>query len=194
MEVCMKTVSLLFIIFVMVPLSAMTLLSESFSNPPNIPAGWSASGPNPNVWTITNTNYAGGSSGELMLYWSPAAVGISRFISPEIDTRLVHDMSLSFRHQFFDWSGNTNMHTIGVQISNDGVNWTTLWSVTTSSDITATQVNVPISYALGKSQTTRVAFFFEGNNYDIDRWNVDDVLLTYTDTLGDGLWPQEPTR
>lgn len=189
MEVCMKTVSLLFIIFVMVPLSAMTLLSESFSNPPNIPAGWSASGPNPNVWTITNTNYAGGSSGELMLYWSPAAVGISRFISPEIDTRLVHDMSLSFRHQFFDWSGNTNMHTIGVQISNDGVNWTTLWSVTTSSDITATQVNVPISYALGKSQTTRVAFFFEGNNYDIDRWNVDDVLLTYTDTLGDGLWP-----
>jgi hypothetical protein len=170
-------------------LMAVDLINESFPNPPNIPAGWYATGPNTTVWSVRNTNFAGGSPGELRLYYSPSAIGIYRFISPAFDTRMVHDMNLTFRHALNDFGDTFELYTIGVQISTDLTNWTTLWSVTTTSSIEATTVSVPVSFELGRSETTRIAIYFEGNNYDINYWYLDDICLSYNDTLGDGIWP-----
>jgi len=97
-------------------------------------------------------------------------------------------MSLSFRHLLDDYEGSSTNYTIGVQISHDLSNWTTLWSVTGTTGITATQQNVAISFDKGMSQTTYLAFWFSGNNFNIDGWYIDNINLSYTNTLGSGTW------
>ncbi|MFO7660503.1 MAG: right-handed parallel beta-helix repeat-containing protein, partial [Candidatus Cloacimonadaceae bacterium] len=119
---------------------------------------------------------------------TPMIDGTFRCISPAFDTRKVHDMTLSFRHMLDDYVTTTN-YTIGVQISTNLAGpWTTLWSVTGSSDIAAAAVSVPVSFELGKSQTTYIAFYFAGNSDDLNYWYIDNVLLLYNDTLGIGNW------
>lgn len=167
---------------------AVDLINESFSLPPSIPTGWTISGTNTAAWSVVNSSNAGGAAGELRLTHTPYGPGQCRFISPAIDTRQVHDMTLSFRHRLDDWEGSSVSYWIGVQISNNLTDWTTLWSVATTSDIAATQQNINISYDKGMSQTTYIAFWFSGNNYYMDGWYIDDVVLSYENTLATGTW------
>ncbi len=100
-------------------------------------------------------------------------------------------MRLSFNHRLDDYDGSSTIYTIGAAISsNNGSTWTTVWSVTGTSDISPTVVEVnPISFGLGMSQYTRICFFFTGTIYnDIDFWYIDNVLLAYDNTLGSGTW------
>jgi len=167
---------------------AVDLINESFSLPPSIPTGWTISGTNTAAWSVVNSSNAGGAAGELRLTHTPYGPGQCRFISPAIDTRQVHDMTLSFRHRLDDWEGSSTSYWIGVQISNNLTDWTTLWSVSTTTDIAATQQNITISYDKGMSQTTYIAFWFSGNNYYLDDWYIDNVNLSYENTLGTGNW------
>ena len=186
-EDIMKSASILVFLIICSSLLAVDLINETFPTTGVIPSGWTRTGTNAAAWSVFGTNFAGGTASELRLYWTPGAMGQTRFISPPVDTRKVHDMTLSFRHCLDDFS-TTQTYTIGVQISHDLSNWTTLWSVTTSSDIAAEQVNLDIDYTLGMSQTTYIAFWFNGDNNNIDGWYIDNVLLSYQDTLGSGTW------
>lgn len=168
---------------------ASSLVNETFSSPPSFPAGWTRTGPSSIVWTISSSVVAGGTLGELKLNYSPHAVGNYRFISPAFDTRKVHDMTMSFRYMLDDYPNTANSYTIGVQISKDLVNWTTVWSTNPTADIAANQVSFDIGYANGMSQNTYIAFWFNGDNNDIDGWYVDNVSLSYTNSLGFGTWP-----
>ena len=183
----MKSASILVFLIICSSLLAVDLINETFPTTGVIPSGWTRTGTNAAAWSVFGTNFAGGTASELRLYWTPGAIGQTRFISPPVDTRKVHDMTLSFRHCLDDF-GTSQTYTIGVQISHDLSNWTTLWSVTTSSDIAAEQVNLDIDYTLGMSQTTYIAFWFNGDNNNIDGWYIDNVLLSYQDTLGSGTW------
>jgi len=122
------------------------------------------------------------------LNYSPSGAGTYRYISPSFDTSKVHDLTLSFLHLLSDYAGNSNLYTLAVQISGDGTNWTSLWSTTTSASIPATQVNINLPYTVGMSPTTYLAIAFIGNNFDIKYWKVDDIVLSYTNTLGSGTW------
>jgi len=184
----MKYAFLLFFFLSATLCAAVNLIEENFSAYPAFPAGWTKS-PDVANWLVVSGNDAGGAApGELQLGWTPANTGTFRFISPLFDTRQVHNMSLSFRHALSDFS-TTNTFKIGVQISTDGATWTTLWADSSSVSIPATLVNVPFSFELGKSATTRIAFFFQGDTNDINDWWLDDILLSYENTLGYGTWP-----
>lgn len=181
----MKTAILLLFVLSCTLLGAATLLNESFTSA--LPASWTMSTPGAH-WYWSNTSQAGGSPGELRFSYSPQGVGTFRYISPAFDTRRVHDMVLSFRHMLSDYSTPTETYTIGAQMSTDLTNWTTLWSVTTSSDIAASTVSCNIGFEQGKAQTTYIAFFFTGDTWNVNNWYIDDILLTYANTLGIGTW------
>ncbi len=168
---------------------AVNLINETFNTPGTFPTGWTRSGPSQTVWNVVNSANAGGTAGELSMTYSPSASGQYRFISPSFDTRQVHDMTLSFRHLLDDYEGTNTNYTIGVQISKDLINWTTVWSLTTTTGQAATQQNVNITYDKGMSQTTYLAFLFSGNNYDIDGWYIDNINLSYENTLATGTVP-----
>ncbi|MDD4224100.1 MAG: right-handed parallel beta-helix repeat-containing protein [Candidatus Cloacimonetes bacterium] len=94
-------------------------------------------------------------------------------------------MTLSFRHMA-DWNNGTP--TIKVQISPDGSSWSNVWSLNPTADIPATLVTQSISFASGMSETTRIAFAITGSSDNIRSWYVDDLILSYENTLGSGTW------
>ncbi len=184
----MKNLLLVFVCLICTFLGAANLVTQYFAT--SLPVNW-YSDPATTIWTFSSTNNAGGTAGELRFdYVPPGSSGIKRYVSPAFDTRMVHNMALSFRHMLDDYEVNSNLYTLGAAISSDnGVTWNNVWTTSTSSDIAATQVTVnPISYSLGRSANTRICFFFSGNTYDLDYWYIDNVELTYTNTLGDGTW------
>jgi hypothetical protein len=187
-EMDMKYAVMTFLIFVS-SLSGVNLINESFSSFPAFPAGWTKAGQDTTVWYMSNTTYAGGSSGELRFNYNPSASGTYRYISPAFDTRKVHDMSLSFKYMLDDYEGSSQTYNLEMQISPNGTNWTTIWAVTAGAeDIPATSVTTDINYALGMSATTYLAVTFIGNNFNLNNWFVDDIVLSYTNTLGSGTW------
>jgi hypothetical protein len=164
-------------------LSAANLISESMTG--SLPAGWTQTGSASTHWAYNATTFSGGTAGELRFSWNPTESSTFRYISPAIDTRKVHDMVLSFRHMV-DWYAGS--YTLAVQISTNLSTWYTVWNSTAAGNIAANQVTANISYALGKSQTTYIAFTFIGQSGNIDYWYIDDIVLSYTNTLGSGTW------
>jgi hypothetical protein len=186
----MKTLVLILVFsaVLLIPLQGVLLISETFGDDP-FSRGWTKSGVAQEAWSWSSTNLAGGAPGELKLDYSQVETGYHRAISNSFNTSKAHDMNLSFRHYLNDFVGNSEMYTLGVQISPDKINWTTVYSVTTTSHIPATLVNVTIPFINGMSSNTYIAFFMDGNNYDLNYWLIDDVTLSYENTLGTGTWP-----
>lgn len=187
----MKTLFVFLVCLSFSGLGALALVSQSFDTSTGFPYGWTKS-PDITNWSWVATNLAGGSAGELRLMYDPAQpTGTLRFISPAFDTRKVHNMRLSFNHYLDDYEYSYANYTVGVAISNNnGSSWTTIWSVTTTGDIFPAAVTVdPISFDKGMAQYTRICFFFTGTIFDdIDAWYIDNILLTYDNTLGSGTW------
>lgn len=186
-EMFMKTILMFIFVFSCAFLGAATLINETF-NGTNLPAGWTFQGPQVGAWSISPTIVAGGSANEARLNNSPGGYGTYRLISPPIDTRKVHDMTLSFRHMF-DHYDTQEFATIAVELAHDteSFDWE-LWYVAPTGDIGPTQVTVPISFDLGMSETTYISLVFRGNNWYISSWYIDDIVLTYNNTLGSGTW------
>lgn len=180
----MKTTFLVFLILSCSILAAFDIINENFASA--LPAGWTVQSTTANIhWQWSNTPIAGGTPGELMFQWSPSETVDCRYISPAFNTTKVHDMTLSFKHMVDWYSGS---FTLKVQISHDLTNWTDIWTTTPTGNVAAGTVTANIGYALGQSPTTYIAFLFSGFTTNIDWWYIDDVKLSYTNTLGSGTW------
>ncbi len=146
---------------------------ESF-NGPTLPAGWTQinSAGVTSRWSVSNTSYAGGSPHEMKCTYQNI-IGITRFVTPPINTSGVTQIKLSFRHYLDAYSTGA---TLKVLSSTDLTNWTEEWAVaTTSTNIQATLVNLTINNILG--DVTYFAFAVEGNLFNIDYWYIDDVII-----------------
>ncbi len=179
----MKTALTLLFVLGFALLGAANLISETFDSA--LPAGWTESGGAVSHWEFSNTNNAGGSAGELIFNWSPEETGTIRYISPAFNTLMAHDMTLSFKYGINHFQAP---YTVSVQISTNLTDWTTVWSMSPTASLTTQEASATISYSNGMSQTTYLAFVFTGYTYNINYWYVDDVLLTYANTLGSGTW------
>lgn len=140
-----------------------------------MPAGWTQSfsgGVTSNRWTISNTANAGGAAYEAMNTWV-SGVGISRLISPPINTTGVSAFQAIFKHMFDDYGAGI---TAKLQYSHDLSTWyDTAWSVVSGGGNVSGDVSVLVS---GISQPmTYVAWTMDGNHYQYDYWYVDNVLL-----------------
>ncbi|PKP02370.1 MAG: hypothetical protein CVU14_03590 [Bacteroidetes bacterium HGW-Bacteroidetes-9] len=154
-------------------------LSETFSGN-GIPACWTQQVAGTNVasnWTLSATNNAGGTSGEMVCTWQDKNPATNRLVTAALNTTGVSSLNLSFRHMFDDYGPGA---TLRIQSSTNGTTWTNeAWSLASSADIIIGPeiINTTISSNLN-SQTTYIAFTVEGNLYQFDYWYIDNVSVT----------------
>ncbi|MEF3695169.1 MAG: hypothetical protein V3576_07470 [Candidatus Cloacimonadota bacterium] len=179
----MKYIVAIALLLFVLGLSAAEIMSWSY--PGVLPTGWTQTGSTGNHWFYSNTNNAGGTTCELMFNWEPEETGTIRYYTYAFDTRKVHDMTLSFK-QMVDWYQGT--FNLSVQVSTDLSTWNTVWSTSPIQDLAAQSVNATIPWEWGRSNTTYLAFVFTGDTYNLNYWWIDDFSLSYSNTLGTGLW------
>ncbi|MDD3875190.1 MAG: GEVED domain-containing protein [Bacteroidales bacterium] len=151
-------------------------LAENF-NDAEMPACWSqtySGGITSNRWNVNNTTNAGGQLPKEMQAVSQMATGISRLITPAINTTGYNTVDLSFKTAYSDFGQGL---TLKIQSSSDKINWTDEdWSYSSGSgDITASDINLTITNNLGA--TTYLAWVIEGHHFYFNAWYIDEVRI-----------------
>ncbi|MBN2669157.1 MAG: T9SS type A sorting domain-containing protein [Bacteroidales bacterium] len=160
--------------------SINTFLNEPFDYFDLASSGWAMGGECTDNWFIASSNVAGGSaSPELKMNYNTSYNGLGWVESPTIDVSAYGNLSLSFTHSVDDYSGG---YVLGLKTSSDGTNWNTVWSILVSGNITPTTETINISNADIGSSTFQIAFFMEGNSYNLNYWYIDDLSLSSIST------------
>ncbi len=187
-----KALMLLLCLFSIVVLSALVLIDEDFSGAA-LPNDWSGYCPiSDHNWEFSNTDNAGGTAPELKLHWQPAVEGAQYFMSPEMDLSHYADFEISFKFSldmYFEAQVN-----FGIAVSTDGVNWSPLWTMISSTDIAASNHSLVIQDSDLQYETTRIALFFNGNTNYINGLYFDDVVLTADNKEVYGTWGANSTH
>jgi hypothetical protein len=147
-------------------------ITEEFNTFP--PEGWSVTSTGTSVnWSGSNTNNAGGTTPEAMFDWSPSTVGIQRLQTDPINTIGSTSLDLQFNHRISNFSGD---YELRLETSSNGTDWNTVqtWPPTNLGPLTE---NIEITSPDVGSETFQMAFTFDGNSYNINRWYMDDVSL-----------------
>lgn len=144
------------------------------------PAGWTVQGMGLTNWSGSATNNAGGLAPEGQMSWSPQFNGVSRFVSPEINTTGFTSLALQFKHFVDDYDGSGG-YSVMLETSPNGTDWTTAYSVTPTGNVGPETVTTLVSTGLGGTGF-RIAITFSGNSYNLDYWFFDDVKLFETFT------------
>ena len=154
-------------------------INESFTS--SFPSCWSqqVSGINAvNSWQYYSGPYiySGGGLGEIYSKWQVVNPGVTRLLTPPINTGESTELSLAFRNFLWDWAPGA---TVRIQSSNNGITWTNeAWSKPTASNSgnQAEIIYTNITQNLA-SPVTFVAFTVEGNLDQYSYWFIDDVSI-----------------
>ena len=158
------------------------LLQESFDGA-TMPAGWTING-QPNNWSVSATNNAGGEANEMHLSWSPQFSGTTRLVTPAIDLTGVSSVVFSFKHALDNYQGS---NTIGVATSSDGgTTWNTGWSQGYSAN-NAYSVSQTINTPDMGQANVKFCIYFSGSSYNINDWFFDDIKIFTLEELDLGL-------
>jgi hypothetical protein len=134
---------------------------------------WEGSG-SQNVWTTSNTNHAGGTTGEFRARYV-SGTATSRLITPPINTTGIAQITIRFRHFYDDYSSGL---TFRLQTSSNGEDWTnTEWSFTSGSGNIGPQLVELDLYENLNNPNTYFAFSITGNHYQFDYWYIDDIEI-----------------
>lgn len=171
----MKKITLLFLTQVMVVClfaQQTVYLTEGFSSVP--PSGWTIDAQSAH-WSSSASANAGGTSPECDFNWSPQFTGVSRLISPQVNTTGASSVVLDFQYMLDHYGG---AYTIGAATTSNGSTWTDVWSIVNpSASVSATNEVVQITNADVGSSTFQICFYFSGDSYNINDWYIDDVFL-----------------
>lgn len=126
-------------------------------------------------WQIYNSNNAGGTPPELMLYYDPIFNGLSRILSSNVISSSNYANNISFRFYFEMYMTSTPVLGLGVTYDG-GATSTMLWEEHPVGDINATEVSLSFTPA---QNTYQLIFYFVGNSNLIDLWDIDDVQVDY---------------
>ncbi|WP_027382614.1 T9SS type A sorting domain-containing protein [Epilithonimonas caeni] len=154
-----------------------TIYSENFSYAPGgIPAGWVIDAEQPPGWSINNSQISGGTAPELYMTYG-MQVGLSRLISPKIDITGHKQLAISYDQYLINYAGDAG-ETIGVDVTFDGgQTWQPLWERPLG------VLNIPQDrftyFVTAPENATQMqyAFRYDGNNFFINGWAVDDVKI-----------------
>jgi hypothetical protein len=139
-------------------------------------AGWSTSGGTTGIWSISNTDHAGGTAPELR-FAGVSGSGQARFISSQIDLTDVNQITISFKQKL---NVNPSMGTIfGVQTrATSSGGWVTVWSEEVlSENFPASTIDIPVSNDHVGSSTFQFCFFVNGIYNTVPQWYIDDVAV-----------------
>ena len=127
-------------------------------------------------WTVSNTANAGGTAYEMKSTYQSVNPGVTRLITPPINTVGVPSLNLSFRHFLDAYAAGC---TLRIQSSTNGSTWTNeAWSVTsTATNVGPATVSTTITSNCN-SPSTMIAFEIDGDLYQYDYWYIDNVSIT----------------
>jgi hypothetical protein len=139
------------------------------------PVGWTIEGDQFENWLQSETNDAGGSKPELRFSWTPEFIGYSDFISPFFDISGVSNANLMLKNYVNTYSDAG--YTLQIMISTDGTNWETIWELLDPADVAAEQLLFELDDSYLAAGQVQVKFRFDGNSFEINGWNIDDVWI-----------------
>lgn len=127
-----------------------------------------------NRWTVANASNAGGTPYEMRASYQ-SGIGISRLISPALNTQGESQLTLRFRSRIDDYGVGA---TFKIQTSSDGITWTDeQWSFATQSNTTYPPEVITTTLLNNIGSTTYVAWVIDGNHFQFDYWDIDEVLI-----------------
>ncbi len=125
-------------------------------------------------WFVTQTGYANNDPNELTAHFTPApAVGISRLITPPLNTEDKSAVCVTFFHYYDDYTPGIEA---SLQYSYDLETWIdTDWYLISGQGNAFGEVSVAV-HGLD-SPLTYFAWTLDGDHYAFDYWRVDDILV-----------------
>ena len=156
--------------------SSLELLYETFGGA-FPPAPWTIDGNSSNWGRSVMTAYSGGVAPEAFFTASPTVNGTSRLVSPVIATSDFTALVLDFRQAVLDVEGSG--YSLKVETtSNGGASWNEAWSISPTGNIGGHIMSTIIATTDVGSDNFQLAFTFDGNSVNINKWYIDDVLLS----------------
>ncbi|MFO7895611.1 MAG: C25 family cysteine peptidase [Candidatus Cloacimonadales bacterium] len=142
------------------------------------PAGWVTEGiDGGGNWDGSDSNNAGGTAPEAKLNWSPSFNGEQRLVGPIINTLGSSTLNLEFKHYLNDFGGSD--YVLGLKSTSDGgESWNTIWEISPTSDINAVTIELEVDTPDVGSEEFQIAFYLNGNSYNINYWFIDDVIIS----------------
>jgi len=156
-----------------------TFLYEDFSAGVP-PSGWSQE--EAGEWDQSSTNYAGGTAPEARLYWSNINGDYAYLDSPALNTIGAPTLTLSFKHYISHYTSSFNCRVYARASTSDVWTDITPWSNPVSSDIGPETVTVDVTSFIGPE--TQIRFEFDGDNWNINDWYIDDVEIYSSSKAG----------
>ena len=169
--------TLLAIVFTL-PLFAQqgdVVLCEGFFNS-WLDEGWDATGDDWVVWYISNTSYAGGKAREMQMYPDFNFEGTTRLITPIVELGKYDFINFQFNHALEANQGELNVQ-IGIGISQDGVNWESIWEDTVTGSIAQSQYMLTFDMAEWPSKSPQFCLYFTGQGAYVNSWYIDNVII-----------------
>jgi len=147
---------------------------------PALPSGWTQE--EPNEWRVSPTDHAGGVTPEARLYWYQIHGDYSYLQSKPVDTSNVSSLKLSFNQYIDDYryGGHDYFCRVYTRANSSDV-WTLVaeWDMDLiKKDVGPQLETFDISCDIGTG--TQIKFEFEGDDYDINYWYIDDVCFDGT--------------
>ncbi len=149
-----------------------TFLYEDFSGS-FLPEGWTQE--ESGEWAQHTGNNAGGVSPEAYLYWYVINADYACLNSKPVNTIGAPSIKLSFNNSIDHYSSSFNCRIFARADSDDSWMDVTPWTNPISNDISAQEITVDISNYIGEG--TQIRFEFEGDNYNLNYWYLDDVHI-----------------
>jgi hypothetical protein len=151
--------------------------AQDFGTAGTWPLNWTqtySGGISSNRWSLSNTSNAGGTAYEMMASWA-SGTGISRLITPPINTEGITNFAVNFNTYYNDYAAGI---TAKVQYSFDLNTWyDASWSIISGGgDVTGNQT--ALITGLTNQPTTYIAWTLDGNHYQFDYWYIDDVAIS----------------
>ena len=146
----------------------------------SVPAlDWTIQGNNVYNWWKFNDNAAGGTPPEMWFTQNSSTwTGVSRMVSPVLNTTGQSALTLSFRHAH-EWQQNT--YNFMVETTTDGgLNWHTAWVLPVSGNIPPTEQDIVISTVDVGSPTFQFALSFSGDVGNVVNMVFDEIRLRPT--------------
>lgn len=149
-----------------------------------IPGCWSKAELGQGAWGVYNSNFAGGTSPEMKLNYSPSFTGISRLITPVLLTKGASNFTISLK-QYLDYYWFYEGAYIAIEFSvDDGQNWSVIWQLFIDANYNA-QYNEFDFELPENTEDFLIAFTYFGNNHNnINGWYFDDISIVAKEEPG----------
>lgn len=149
------------------------LLQENFDEWP--PEGWELISTADHInWRHFAGELAGGTEPEAQFHYDPSTLAIQRLITPSLNTADFGLIELEFKHLIDHYSGE---YLLSVETSGDGgSSWNEIMGFPNVDRPATTETYIIDNDDVG-SDSFRIAWTFNGDSWNINWWNIDDVMV-----------------